>query len=60
MDGSGHGGLSKNRTTKRPHLSGRLWAMGEAGGGPPGNSPSNSQRTGTEETLVASGAAEGG
>ncbi len=43
-----------------PHLNGQLCAMGEAGGGVPGNSPFNSQLTGTGETLVASGAAEGG
>jgi len=43
-----------------PHPLGRLWAMGEAGGGPPGNSPSNPDLTGTEETLVAFGAARGG
>jgi len=34
-----------------PHPLGWLWAMGEAGGGPPGNSPWNPQRTGTEETT---------
>jgi len=33
-----------------PHHNGQLWAMGEAGGGLPGNSPSNPQLTGTEET----------
>ena len=44
MDGSGHGGLSQNRTTKAPHRRGRLWAMGEAGGGLPGDSPDKDLR----------------
>jgi len=50
----------KNRTTKKPHRRGRLWAVGEAGGGLPGNLPDKTLRAGTGEPLVASGAAEGG
>ena len=60
MDGSGHGGPSKNRTTKTPHLSGKLQVMGEVGGGLPGNSPCHTQLAGAGETLVAFGAARGG
>jgi hypothetical protein len=50
MDGSGHGDLSQNRTTKTPHLHGKLKAMGEAGGGLPGNSPHHTHLAGAGET----------
>jgi hypothetical protein len=56
----GHGGPSKNRTTKTPHLRGKLQVMGEAGAGLLGNSPWNTQLAGAGETLVAFGAARGG
>jgi hypothetical protein len=46
----GHGGLSKNRTTKKPHRIGSLKAMGEAGGELPENSPSKTVQAGDGET----------
>ena len=50
MDGSGHGGLPQNRTTKKPHRRVQLWAMGEAGGGLPRNSPNITVYAGAGET----------
>jgi hypothetical protein len=45
----GHGSPSKNRTTKTPHLSGKLQVMGEAGGGLPENSPCHTELAGAGE-----------
>ena len=45
----GHGGLSKNKTTKTPHLNGKFQAMGEAGGGLLGNSSRNTHLAGAGE-----------
>jgi len=50
MDGSGHGGLSKNRTTKKSHHIVQLRAMGEAGGGLLGNLPAKILHGGAGET----------
>jgi hypothetical protein len=50
MDGLGHGGLSKNRTTKTPHINGKLQVMGEAGGGLAGNLPRNTHLAGGGDT----------
>jgi hypothetical protein len=47
--GKGHGGLSQNRTTKKPQRHTQLQAMGEAGGGLPGNSPSKTVHAGSGE-----------
>ena len=57
MDGRGRGGLSQYRTTKKPHHSLRLQAMGEAGGGLLGNLPAKTLHGGAGETSPSAFAA---